>query len=98
MEAASGTPVSACLSLSARSARSAAGTADWSTTTVSGPFAPGPKAVEMRSYARRSVNDLGSAPSPMWPSWMKSSGNARTSSTRTPPVRNHQGRLSTRCA
>src|SRR5690606_40782370 len=47
---------------------------------------------------RRSVSDVGSAPSPMWPSCMENTGIARTAMVTTPAARNCHGLRATRCA
>ena len=44
------------------------------------------------------MNDVGSAPSPMCPSWMENTGIASTAITATPDTRNVHGRRATRCA
>ena len=62
-----------------------------STTTVIGPFAPGPKPCVMRSYARRLLCEVGSVPASSCPSRSENSGIASTTSTSTLAIAHGQG-------
>ena len=57
------------------------------TTTISGPLAPGPSWVAIRSYACCSVEPAGAAASDGNPNLIESSGTARRTTTAVPAVR-----------
>ncbi len=66
-----------------------------STTIISGPLKPGPKALASSSYARRSVAEVGLDSSPGIPNRSAVAGIASAPSSTTPRVRTAIGRRST---
>ena len=62
------------------------------TTTVNGPFVPGPKPVRTRSYARRMLSEVGFVPASICPSRNEKSGNAKRIRTSVAPIAHGHGR------